>query len=331
MTPDPAADAHRARKAEDWLFPPIEAYAEGRLKVSDLHELHWEEAGNPRGLPVAFLHGGPGAGCSDKHRRFFDPRAWRVVLHDQRGAGRSTPYAEMRDNSTQALVADLERLREARGIDRWVVFGGSWGSTLALAYAQAHPQRCLGLILRGIFLGEDAEVDWFMRGIRVMSPGAWRDFRQALPPVERMDMLEAYVRRLNDPDPAVHGPAALAWSRYEARSSSLYPEDDLVEEMSSAAKALALSRIEANYFDQRMFLEPGELLVGVDRIRHLPATIVQGRYDLVCPMAAADTLALAWPEAEYVLVPDAGHSAFEPSIARELVAATERMKTLIGR
>lgn len=331
MTPDPAADAHRARKPDPWLFPPIEACAEGRLKVSDLHELHWEEAGNPEGLPVAFLHGGPGAGCSDKHRRFFDPKAWRVILHDQRGAGRSTPYAEMRDNSTQALVADIERLREARGIDRWVVFGGSWGSTLALAYAQAHPDRCLGLILRGIFLGEDAEIDWFMRGIRTLSPQAWRDFRQALPPVERMDMLEAYVRRLNDPDPSVHGPAALAWSRYEARSSSLYPEDDLVEEMSSATKALALSRIEANYFARHMFLEPGELLVGVERIRHLPATIIQGRYDLVCPMAAADTLALAWPEAEYVLVPDAGHSAFEPSIARELVAATERMKTLIGR
>ena len=331
MTPDKTAEAHRARKAEDYLFPPIEAHAQGRLKVSDLHDLYWEEAGNPEGLPVAFLHGGPGAGCSEKHRRFFDPKTWRVVLHDQRGAGRSTPFAEMRDNSTQALVADIERLREARGVERWVVFGGSWGSTLALAYAQAHPDRCLGIIVRGIFLGEDAEVDWFMQGIRMVSPEAWRAFRAFLPPVERGDLLGSYVRRLNDPNPAVNGPAALAWSQYEARSSTLYPEEDLVEEMSAADKALALSRIEAGYFAEHMFLEPGELLEGVEKIRQIPGIIVQGRYDILCPIAAADTLARAWPEAEYVLVPDAGHSAFEPSLARELLAATERMKGLVGR
>lgn len=330
MTPDKIADAHRDRSVEDYLFPPIEAYAEGRLKVSDLHELFWEEAGNPDGVPIAFLHGGPGAGCSDKHRRFFDPKAWRVVLHDQRGAGRSTPYAEMRDNSTQALVADIERLREARGIERWAVFGGSWGSTLALAYAQAHPDRCLGVIVRGIFLGEDSEVDWFMQGIRIVSPESWREFRTFLPVVERPDLLGSYVRRLNDPDPKVHGPAALAWSQYEAKSSTLYPEVDLVEEMSADTKALALSRIEAGYFAEHMFLEPGELLEGVEKIRQIPGIIVQGRYDILCPIAAADALARAWPEAEYVLVPDAGHSAFEPSLARELVAATERMKLRLG-
>ena len=324
--PDPAAIAHRARKADDFLFPPIEAYADGRLKVDAVHDLYWEESGDPDGVPVVFLHGGPGAGCSPKHRRFFDPSAWRVVIHDQRGAGRSTPFGDLRDNSTQALIADIERLREARGIERWAVFGGSWGSTLALAYAQAHPDRCLGLVIRGIFLGADSEVDWFMHGIRTFSPVAWQAFADLIPEAERGDLLAAYVRRLNDPDPKVHEPAALAWSAYEALSSTLYPEDDLVEEMTSAAKALALSRIEAHYFANDLFLAPGQLLGGVDLIRHLPATIVQGRYDLLCPIVTSQALHEAWPEADYVLVHDAGHSAFEPSIARELVAATERLK-----
>jgi proline iminopeptidase len=326
-SPDPIADAHRARKAEDFLFPPVEAYAEGRLAVDPPHDLYWEESGNPDGVPVVFLHGGPGAGCSPKHRRFFDPAAWRVVIHDQRGAGRSTPFGEVRDNSTQALIADIERLREARGIERWAVFGGSWGSTLALAYAQAHPDRCLGLILRGVFLGADSEVDWFMHGIRTLSPEPWRAFAVAIPQAERGGLLGAYVRRLNDPDPRIHEPAALAWSEYEAQSSTLYPETELVEEMTSAAKALALSRIEAHYFANDLFLAPGQLLGGIDLIRHLPTTIVQGRYDLLCPIVTSQALHDAWPQAEYVLVPDAGHSAFEPSIARELVAATERLKT----
>ncbi len=329
MTSDPIAAAHRARKAEDFLFPEIEAHASGRLKVDAVHGLYWEEAGNPDGVPVVFLHGGPGSGCSPKHRRFFDPAAWRVVIHDQRGAGRSTPFAELRDNTTQALVADIERLREARGIERWVVFGGSWGSTLALAYAEAHPDRCLGLVLRGIFLGADSEVDWFMHGIGNFSPVAWQAFAGLIPEAERGDLLAAYVRRLNDPDPRVHEPAALAWSEYEAQSSTLYPESDLVEEMTSAAKALAISRIEAHYFEHKLFLAPGQLLDGVSAIRHLPCTIVQGRYDLLCPIVTSQALHEAWPEAEYVLVHDAGHSAFEPSIARELVAATERMKTRV--
>jgi proline iminopeptidase len=323
--PDDIAAAHRVRTADDALFPPIEARVSGRLKVSDLHDLYWEEAGSADGLPVVFLHGGPGAGISPKHRQFFDPAAWRVVLHDQRGAGRSTPFAEMTDNTTQHLIADIERLRETRGIDKWVVFGGSWGSTLALAYAQAHPDRCLGLILRGIFLGEDSETDWFMYGLRELSPVAWREFAALIPEAERGDLLGAYYRRLCDPDPAVNEPAGVAWSLYEARSSTLYPEPALEAEMTSPAKALAISRIEAGYFVEKLFLEPGQLLRDVGKIRHLPATIVQGRYDLLCPIVAAEALHDAWPEAEYELIPDAGHSAFEPSIARALVAATNRM------
>jgi len=329
-TLDEISAIHRARNADDALFPPIEAYATGRLAVDDLHELWWEEAGSADGLPVVFLHGGPGGGCSPRHRRLFDPARWRVVLHDQRGAGQSTPFAELRDNTTQDLVADIERLREACGIDRWVVFGGSWGSTLALAYAEAHPERCLGLILRGIFLGAASEVDWFMEGVRMMSPEAWRDFAEFLPADERGDLLGAYCRRLTDPDPAVHEPAAVAWSLYEAKSSTLYPETELEEEMSSAAKALALARIEAHYFANRLFLEPDQLLNGVPKIRHLPATIVQGRYDLLCPIATSQALHESWPEAHYELVADAGHSAFEPSIASALVAATERMADLLA-
>ena len=324
---DPTADAHRARDADEFLYPPIEVRESGHLAVEAPHAIYWEESGAPGGLPVVFLHGGPGSGTSPRHRRFFDPAIYRIVLHDQRGAGRSTPFAELSGNTTQALVADIERLREARGIDRWVVFGGSWGSTLALAYAQAHPDRCLGVIVRGIFLGEDAEIDWFMHGLRTLAPEAWRDFSEFLPPAERGDLLGAYMRRLNDPDPAVNGPAAIAWGLYESRSSSLYPNPDLVAEMTGDDKALAMSRIEAAYFVARLFLAPGQLLAGVPAIRHLPATIVQGRYDLLCPLEVADRLHRAWPEAEYMVVPDAGHSAFEPSIARELVAATDRMAT----
>ena len=331
MSDDAITAAHRGRNADDYLFPPIEVYASGRLAVEDPHELYWEEAGHPEGVPVVFLHGGPGSGCSPKHRRFFDPKAWRVVIHDQRGAGRSTPFGEVSGNSTQALVADIERLRVERGIEKWVVFGGSWGSTLALAYAQAHPDRCLGLIIRGIFLGSDFEIDWFMTGIGTLSPVPWKAFAETLPKGERGDLLGNYMRRLNDPDPAVNEPAALAWSRYEAESSTLYPEDELVEEMTGPGKALALARIEAHYFVNRCFLAPGQLMDGVPTIRHIPTTVVQGRYDLLCPIVTSEALHAAWPEAEYVLVPDAGHSAFEPSITRELVAATERMKTRLGK
>ncbi len=308
------------------LFPEIDPYATGRLAVDARHTLYWETCGNPRGVPLVFLHGGPGGGCLPHHRRYFDPAFWRITLFDQRGAGRSTPSAELADNTTQHLVADLEALRRHLGIGRWLLFGGSWGSTLALAYAEAHPERCLGLVLRGIFLARPAELDWFMHGMRTVFPEAWRTFAEFLPPAERNDLLAHYHRRLTDPDPAVHLPAAKSWDRYEGACSTLLPPADPLPKFDSDASALAIARIEAHYFVHRAFLGDGELLANLGRIRHLPCTIVQGRYDIVCPPVTADTLARAWPEAEYVVVPDAGHSVREPGIARELVAAVKRMQ-----
>lgn len=313
------------------LFPPLEPHRTGRIVLDKTHQMYWEESGSPDGIPVVFLHGGPGAGTSARQRRFFDPTAYRIVLFDQRGSGRSTPSGETRANTTQHLIADIERLRSVLGIKRWLVFGGSWGSTLALAYAQAHRDACLGLVLRGIFLGDLHEIDWFMRGLEMLAPRAWREFAGAIPPQERSDLLAAYRQRLDHLDPTVSLPAARAWGRYEASCSTLLPNPALVEEMSSDSKAYALARIEAHYFAHATFLRPGQLIDGVDAIRSLPATIVQGRYDLVAPIGSAERLHAAWPQANYVVVADAGHSAFEPSIARELVAATERLKQLVAR
>jgi proline iminopeptidase len=319
------------RQRGDVLFPEIDPHATGRLAVDPRHTLHWESCGNSRGVPLVFLHGGPGGGCLPHHRRYFDPAFWRVTLFDQRGAGRSTPSADLTDNTTQHLVADLELLRRHLGIDRWLLFGGSWGSTLALAYAEAHPERCLGLVLRGIFLASDAELDWFMHGMRTVFPEAWRAFAEFLPAAERHDLLASYHRRLTDPDPAVHLPAAKAWDRYEGACSTLLPPPDALPKFDSDASALAIARIEAHYFVHRAFLRDGELLAKLDRIRHLPCTIVQGRYDIVCPPVTADKLSRAWPEAQYIVVPDAGHSVREPGITRELVAAVKRMQERVRR
>jgi proline iminopeptidase len=312
------------------LFPEIDPYVTGRLAVDARHTLYWESCGRGDGVPVVFLHGGPGGGCLPHHRRYFDPSFWRIVLIDQRGAGRSTPVAEIEGNTTQALVADLERVRAHLRIDRWLVFGGSWGSTLGLAYAEAHPERCLGLVLRGIFLAQRAEIDWFMHGMRQIFPEAWRAFAGFLPEAERGNLLVSYYRRLVDPDPAVHLPAAHAWDRYEGACSTLLPGNDPTPKFDSDAAALAIARIEAHYFVHDAFLQQGELLAGLPRIRDLPCTIVQGRYDIVCPPVTADTLARAWPEAEFVVVPDAGHSVREPGITRELVAAVKRMQLRVG-
>ncbi|HYQ99272.1 MAG TPA: prolyl aminopeptidase [Casimicrobiaceae bacterium] len=312
------------------LFPEIDPHLTGRLAVDTLHTLYWETCGRADGVPVVFLHGGPGGGCLPHHRRYFDPSFWRIVLVDQRGAGRSTPVAEIEGNTTQALVADLERVRAHLRIERWLVFGGSWGSTLALAYAEAHPERCLGLVLRGIFLAQRAEIDWFMHGMRQIFPEAWRAFAGFLPEAERADLLRNYYRRLVDPDPAVHLPAAHAWDRYEGACSTLLPAADAAPKFDSEAAALAIARIEAHYFVHDAFLPEGALLAGLPRIRHLPCTIVQGRYDVVCPPVTADLLARSWREAEYVVVPDAGHSVREPGITRELVAAVKRMQSRVG-
>jgi proline iminopeptidase len=310
------------------LFPPIEPYATGMLALDRRHTMYWEQSGNPHGQAVVFLHGGPGAGATPTHRRFFDPAAYRIVVFDQRGAGRSSPLGEVEDNSTRHLIADMEQLRQHLGIQRWTVFGGSWGSTLALAYAQAHPDRVRVLILRGIFLCRKREVDWFLYGISSVFPEAWRAFVAPIPEAEQRDLLAAYHARLVDPDPSVHLPAARAWSIYEGACSTLLPNPDTVAAFGEDRMALGLARIEAHYFTHEIRSAKTDLLAGIDRIRHIPATIVQGRYDMVCPIASADELARAWPEATYIVVPDAGHSAMEPGIRAQLVAATEKAKRL---
>jgi proline iminopeptidase len=308
------------------LYPPIEPHRTGTLRLDARHTMYWEQSGNPRGAPVLFLHGGPGAGATAVHRRFFDPDHWRIVIFDQRGAGRSTPLGEVRDNTPAHLVADIERLRVALGIDKWLVFGGSWGSTLALDYAETHPQGCGGLILRGIFLCRAAEVAWFLYGIRRIFPEAWRAFSGFLPEAERGDLLAGYYRRLLDADPRVHLPAARAWSAYEGACSTLLPNPETVAAFSDDRLALGLARIEAHFFSRHLYTAENDLIARLAAIRHLPAIIVQGRYDMVCPIASADALAGAWPEAEYRIVPDAGHSAMEPGIRDQLVLATDRMK-----
>jgi len=308
------------------LYPEIEPYRTGMLAVDALHTLYWEESGNPRGMPVVFLHGGPGAGSAPNHRRFFDPAFYRIVIFDQRGAGRSTPLGELRDNTTPHLISDMERLRTELGIERWLVFGGSWGSTLALAYGEAHPGRCLGFVLRGIFLCRRSEIDWFLYGLRNFFPEAWDDFVAPLAVDERKDILEAYFRRLSDPDPAIHMPAARAWSTYEGRCSTLLPSADTVAYFAGDRVALGLARMEAHYFRNGIFLPENALLANLGRIRHLPCVMVQGRYDAVCPIVSADDLRKAWPEAEYAVVPDAGHSAWETGIRAELVRACEGFK-----
>lgn len=309
------------------LFPAIEPYGSGYLQVTPPHSVYWEECGNPDGFPVLFLHGGPGAGFSAGHRRFFDPRFYRIVLIDQRGAGKSRPNAEIAGNDTQSLIADLEVLRRFLAVDQWLLFGGSWGSSLALAYAQAHPAVCAGLILRGIFLCRQKEIDWFMSGMRQFFPEAWQSFMNHLSAAERADPLSAYYKRLCDPDPAVHMPAAVAWSRYEASCSTLIPSPATIEAMTGPETSLALSRLEAHYFVNKLFLREDQLLEEAHRLRGLPGIIVQGRYDVVCPPASAWDLAQAWPEAELKMVPDAGHSAAESGTMRALVAATESFKS----
>lgn len=306
------------------LHPPIEPHDGGMLPLDDVHTMYWETTGRPDGVPVLFLHGGPGGGSSPEHRRFFDPEFFRVVLFDQRGAGASTPVGETSGNTTQQLIADIERLREYLGIERWLVFGGSWGSTLGLAYGQAHPDRCLGFVLRGIFLGRPSEIEWFLYGLKNVFPEAWHKFAGMLPEAERRDLLRGYAKRLFDPDPRVHLPYARAWSEYEGTCSTLLPNPELVRHF--ADEALGLARLEAHYFAHQCFLGPNELLARIDRIRHLPASIVQARYDMVCPIANADELARAWPSARYVVVPDAGHSVWEPSVRTAVLAELERMK-----
>jgi len=307
------------------FYPPIEAYNQGMLEVSPIHTVYYEESGNPKGKPVVFVHGGPGGGTDPKHRRFFDPQRYRIVLFDQRGCGRSTPHACLDDNTTWALVSDMEKVRVKLGIEKWLVFGGSWGSTLALAYAEAHPERVSELVLRGIFLLRKWEIDWFyQRGSSRMFPEAWEKYLEPIPKSEQGDLLAAYHARLTSPDPQVALNAARAWSIWEGSTSCLLPDVDLVNKMGADQFALAFARIECHYFVNKGFFEcETQLLDDIERIRAIPGVVVQGRYDVVCPAESAWDLARAWPEAKLVIVPDAGHSAMEPGILNALISATD--------
>jgi len=308
------------------LYPALEPYASGMLPLDEVQQMYWEESGRADGFPVLYLHGGPGDGCAPICRQLFDPQFFRAVLFDQRGSGRSIPRGELKDNTSAHLVADIERLRVARGIERWLVLGGSWGSTLALAYAEEHPERVCGLILRGVFLGRDREIDWFMHGMKQFFPEAWQQFVAPIPEMERTDLLLAFHRRLIDVDPAVSFPACHAWGRYEASCVSLTPRPDAIARAGNEFVALPLARIEAHYFINHCFLAPNQLIDRIDRISHLPGCIVQGRYDVICPPAAALELAQAWPKAELTLVEAAGHSMWEPAILSALIDRLERFK-----
>ncbi|MHC8492050.1 prolyl aminopeptidase [Thalassospira sp. SM2505] len=310
------------------LYPEITPHTTGYLSRADGHEIYWEEVGNPAGIPVVFLHGGPGAGLSQNSRRFFDPEKYRVILLDQRGAGKSRPFGSLENNTTDHLIGDIEALREERGIEKWVVFGGSWGSTLSLAYGQAHPERVLAFVLRGIFLGRETEIAWFMDGMGRFFPEAERKFLDVAgfdrnPGWQKM--LDRYIEIFagNDGEDAAIE-AARVWSAYEATCCTLLPDEGLVEDFESDEVALALAKLEHHYFVHRCFFEPNQLLENVSRINHLPVVIVQGRYDVVCPPTSAFALKDAWPEATLVIVDDAGHAASEPGIVRELVRAMDQ-------
>jgi len=310
------------------LYPPIEPFRTGFLRVSDVHEIYFEESGNPDGKPAVFLHGGPGGGTDAKMRTFFDPRIYRIVLFDQRGCGQSRPHASLVDNTTWHLVQDIERLREHLGIKRWLVFGGSWGSTLALAYAQTHPDRVTELVLRGIFLLRKWEIDWFYQnpgGAGALYPDLWQQYAATIPEAERSDMVRAYYQRLTSEDPEIRDQAAKTWSIWEGATSFLRLNPDYVAKFQEDEYAAAFARIECHYFINRGFFKTdNQLIENAERIRRIPTVIVQGRYDVICPMKSAWDLHCAWPEADLRIVPDAGHSAFEPGNIHELVSATDR-------
>jgi proline iminopeptidase len=308
------------------LYPPIEPYESGRLDVGDGHSLYWERCGTPGAKPAVFLHGGPGAGCSPDHRRQFDPSRYDILLFDQRGCGRSTPHAALEANTTWHLVADIERLREMVGVERWMVFGGSWGSTLALAYAQTHPERTSELVLRGLFTFRQSELDWLYRkgGASEIFPDKWEEFVAPIPQAERDDFVEAYRRRLTDADPAVQLAAAKAWSKWEAETVTLLPHPEVIEHHTSDEFAIAIARIENHYMANKGWLEEGQLIANADRLKGIPAVMVQGRYDCCTPPVTAWDLHRTWPEAELVIVPDGGHLFNEPGVLDGLIRATDR-------
>ena len=312
------------------LYPKIEPYNQFDLKVSDLHTIHVEESGNINGKPVIFLHGGPGGGIEPVYRQYFDPEKWRIIVFDQRGCGQSTPHAELQENTTWDLIADIEKIRQHLEIDKWVVFGGSWGSTLSLSYAITHPDRCKSLVLRGIFMIRKKEINWFYQdGTSNIYPDAWEHYLRPIPEDERHDLVAAYYKRLTSNDDSVRIEAAKAWSIWEASTSKLIQSEESIHAFEDAKVAEAFARIECHYFTNRGFFDTDEwLLENVDKIRHIPAVIVQGRYDVVCPMISAWELHRAFPEADFEIVQDAGHSMTEKGIAAKLVEYTDKFVDL---
>ena len=312
------------------LYPEIEPYNQFDLKVSDLHTIHIEESGNINGKPVIFLHGGPGGGIEPVYRQYFDPEKWRIIVFDQRGCGQSTPHAELQENTTWDLIADIEKIRQHLEIDKWVVFGGSWGSTLSLSYAITHPDRCKALVLRGIFMIRKKEINWFYQdGTSNIYPDAWEHYLRPIPEDERHDLVAAYYKRLTSNDDSVRIEAAKAWSIWEASTSKLIQSEESIHAFEDAKVAEAFARIECHYFTNRGFFDTDEwLLENVDKIRHIPTVIVQGRYDVVCPMISAWELHRAFPEADFEIVQDAGHSMTEKGIAAKLVEYTDKFSDL---
>jgi proline iminopeptidase len=308
------------------LYPVIEPYRSEFLNVSKLHTIYYEECGNPKGKPVLFIHGGPGSGTRPNHRSYFNPERYRIILVDQRGCGKSTPHAELRENSTWELIADFEKIRTLLKIDRWMLFGGSWGSTLALAYAQRHPEHISELVLRGIFLGRSKELAFMYQfGASEIFPEAWENFIAIIPENERNNMQLAYQLRLNSQNRELRYEAAHAWSVWEGSVSSLYPNEKLIETFGDPEFALALACIENYYFSNQLFLEPNQLLNNMHKIGHIPGVIVHGRYDMCCPATNAWDLHNAWPASKLHIIPDAGHSATEPGIAEQLIKTTDHI------
>ncbi len=316
-----------ARKTLLDLFPALSPYSSGFLSVDGGHNLYWEQSGNPDGVPILLLHGGPGAGTTPTHRRFFNPNHYRIILLDQRGCGRSTPLGSLENNTAAHLIDDVETLRQHLQIDRWHLFGGSWGSTLALLYAIQYPQHCRSLILRGVFLCEQSEIDWFLYGIRKIFPEAWEQFSSLIPEDEQDNLLNAYYERLTGADQDARLEAAIRWSLYEGACSSLLPNYETITTPEQKMQAVALARIEAHFFKHEIIPDAQSILTKIDRIRSIPASIVQGRYDIICPIDSANRLHQVWPEADYVVVPDAGHSALDPTMRSRLIEATENAKS----
>lgn len=327
LKPNQYASALHPRPLKE-LFPAIMPYSQGFLAVDYNQTIYWEQSGNPDGVPVVVLHGGPGAGATATHRRFFDPDTYRIIVFDQRGAGRSHTLGNLHNNTMAHLISDMEALRQHLNIKRWHLFGGSWGSTLALAYAIEHPEHCISMVLRSIFLMEESEINWFMYGMKTIFPEAWEDFANFIPEEERGNLLNAYYRRLNSDDDKISIEAALAWNSYETACSSFFPASETIYTPEQRYYALAMAKIEAHYFSTQTLSPENSLLNRIDRIRSIPASIIHGRYDIICSMDSAHRLHNAWPEADYVIVPDSGHSFLDPTMRSRLIEATENAKNL---